>query len=96
MTSRYPAAWKISKITPIAKTNTPSSPADHRPISVLPTLSKAMEIIMRKQITVHIKSNGMMSYLQYGFRAKHSTTTKSQQRPTDGVRKKAAVNINPT
>jgi hypothetical protein len=23
MTSRYPVAWKISKITPIAKTNTP-------------------------------------------------------------------------
>jgi hypothetical protein len=75
MTSRYPAAWKISKITPIAKTNTSSSPADYSPISVLPMLSKAMEIIIRKQITVHIESNGMMSYLQSGFRTKHSTTT---------------------
>jgi hypothetical protein len=75
MTSSYPAAWKVSKITPIAKTNTPSSPADYRPISVLPALSKAMEISMRKQITVDIESNGMMSYLQSGFRTKHSTTT---------------------
>jgi hypothetical protein len=33
MTSRYPAAWKISKITPIAKTNTPCCPANYRPIS---------------------------------------------------------------
>jgi hypothetical protein len=42
---------------------------------MLSALFKAMEIIMRKQITVHIVSNGMMSYLQSGFRTKHSTTT---------------------
>jgi hypothetical protein len=46
MTSRYPI-WKISKIRPIAKTNTPCRPANYRPISVLPALSKAMETIMR-------------------------------------------------
>jgi hypothetical protein len=75
MTCRYPEAWKISKITTIAKTNTPCSPAGYRPTSVLSALSKAMDIIMRKEITVHIESIEMLSYLQSGFRAKHSTTT---------------------
>jgi hypothetical protein len=46
MTSRYPATWKISKITPITRTNIPCSPADYRSISVLPALSKAMEVII--------------------------------------------------
>jgi hypothetical protein len=68
-------AWKISKITTIAKTHTPCSPTDYRPISVLQALSKAMEIIMQKQITVLIESNRMLSYLQSGFRAKYSKTT---------------------
>jgi hypothetical protein len=44
---------------------------------------------------VHIKSNRMMSYLQSEFRAKYSTTT-ALLKVTDGVRKKASVNINPT
>jgi hypothetical protein len=64
-------------------------------INVLPALSKAIEKIIRKQITVHIKSNRMMSYLQSGFRAKYSTTT-ALLKVTDDVRKKASVNINPT
>jgi hypothetical protein len=37
----------------------------------------------------------MMSYLQSAFQGKHGFI-ESYKRPTDGVRKKAAVNINPT
>jgi hypothetical protein len=66
MTANYPATWK---------TNNLCGPADYRPISVPPALSKAMEIIMKRQITGHIENNRMMTCYQSGFRAKHSTTT---------------------
>jgi hypothetical protein len=48
----YPTAWKVSKVIPIAKISDPHSdpPKDYRPISVLPALSKALEIVMRDQI----------------------------------------------
>jgi hypothetical protein len=44
---------------PVAKTTDPDSLSDYRPICTLPALSKAMEIIMRNQITLHIERNGM-------------------------------------
>jgi hypothetical protein len=72
MSSSYPASWKLSKIMPVAKTNNPGSLSGYRAISILPALSKAMEIIMRNQITAHIKRNGMMDRLQSGFRSNHS------------------------
>jgi hypothetical protein len=53
-------------------TNNPGSLSDYRYISILPALSKAMEIIMRNQITGHIERNGMMGRLQSGFRSNHS------------------------
>jgi hypothetical protein len=66
--NHYPATWKTSKITLIVKTNNPCGPADYRPISILPSnLSKAMEIIMKRDITGHIENNRMMSCYQSGF-----------------------------
>jgi hypothetical protein len=59
----YPAPWKLSKIMPI---------------SILPALSKVMEIIMRNQITAHIERSGMMSRLQSGFRSNHSPPKKNE------------------
>jgi hypothetical protein len=55
---------------PVVNTNDPGMP-----ISILPVLSKAMEIIMRNQNTAHIERNGMMNKLQSGLRSNHSTTT---------------------
>jgi hypothetical protein len=75
MSSNYPASWRLSKIMPVAKTNDPGSLSDYRPICILPALSKAMEIIMRNQVTAQIERNGMMSRLQSGFRSNHSTIT---------------------
>jgi hypothetical protein len=45
--SIYPAAWKTSKIMPIAKKNEPNNMSYCRQINVLPALSKAIEIIMK-------------------------------------------------
>jgi hypothetical protein len=49
--------------------------SDYRPISILPTLSKAMEIIVRRQITCYVERNGMVSQSQCGVRANHSISS---------------------
>jgi hypothetical protein len=56
-----------------------------RLIIILPALSKAMEIIMRNQITAHIERNVMMSRLQSGFRSHHSLF-KNNECPAFGFR----------
>jgi hypothetical protein len=60
---------------PVAKNNDPSGLSDCRLNNILPALSKAVEIIMRKQMTTYIEQNGMINRLQSGFRSNHSTTT---------------------
>jgi hypothetical protein len=76
MSSSYPASWKLSIIMPVARTNDPGRLSDYRPISILPALSKAMEVIMRNQIAAHIGRNGMMSRLQSRFRSNHGPPQK--------------------
>jgi hypothetical protein len=72
-TSKFPMAWKISKIVPIAKKNEPVTLSDYRPISILPALSKAMEVIVNRQINGYIENNGLLCRFQSGFRSNHST-----------------------
>jgi hypothetical protein len=86
MTSKYPKTWKISKVIPIAKVNNPSCPADYRPFSILPAISKGIEIIMRRQITEYVEQKGLLSSHQSGFRLKHSTTTALLKVSNDVIR----------
>jgi hypothetical protein len=48
---------------------------DYRPISILPALSKALELVMRDQIVLVFDERGLISGFQSGFRPGHSTTT---------------------
>jgi hypothetical protein len=73
--SIYPAGWKTSIIMPVAKKSEPSNMSDDRPISVLPTLSKAIEIIMKRQINAFLMDKGLLGDYQSGFRSHHSTST---------------------
>jgi hypothetical protein len=56
-TSSFPMTWKLSKVMPVAKNNDSSGLSDYRPISIVPALSKAEDIIMRKQMTTYNDSN---------------------------------------
>jgi hypothetical protein len=54
----------------------PLEPAHLRPISILPALSKALEIlIMRDQMVCFLESVGALNVFQSGFRSGHSTVT---------------------
>jgi hypothetical protein len=48
---------------------------DYRLISVLPSLSKAIEIIMKRQINALLMDRGFLNNYQSGFRTHHSTST---------------------
>jgi hypothetical protein len=57
-------------VVPVAKV---PEPGNFRPISILPALSKALQIIMRDQIVAYLTDIGALSPLQSGFRSDHST-----------------------
>lgn len=73
--SSFPDPWKIAKIIPIPKIKNPVSLVDFRPISILPTLSKAFENILKQQINDHLLKNNLHCQFQSGYRPFHSTTT---------------------
>lgn len=73
--SHYPKLWKIAKVIPVPKKNTPSGLCDFRPISLLSFLSKALEKVLKKEICNYIYNCNLLSKFQSGFREKHSTTT---------------------
>ena len=71
----FPSQWKIAKLIPLFKSGDKSSPANYRPIALLPCVSKVLEKIVQKQLTNYLKVNNLLCAAQSGFRDKHSTTT---------------------
>jgi hypothetical protein len=72
-----PTQWKTAIIHPVAKVNCPSSPADFRPISVTPVLSRVVEReIVHRYIYPTFVQLPMSKKLedQYAFRPTGSTT----------------------
>jgi hypothetical protein len=73
--SCFPDAWKQSKLIPIPKNRTPSTLSDYRPISILPSLSKVIEKILKEQITEHLNKFGLLDQYQSAYRVAHSTSS---------------------
>ena len=71
----FPNLWKVSKISPIPKTNHPKEPSDYRPISILPILSKVYEKLIMKQMSEFLESEELLSINQSGFRKGYCTVT---------------------
>lgn len=75
--SSFPQCWKVARITPIPKVGNPKTVSDFRPISILPALSKACELLMKNQIDEFLALDNRTNIFsnQSGFRANHSTST---------------------
>ncbi|KAJ4433300.1 hypothetical protein ANN_15559 [Periplaneta americana] len=74
-TSIFPKAWKNVFVRPIPQVKTPTTPNDCRPISILPTLSKALERIVHRQLIDYLNRYELLDTCQSGFRTRHSTAT---------------------
>lgn len=70
----FPSAWKISKVIPILKPGKdPTTPKSYRPISLLPSLSKLFENLIKTRLQNFVDENNIMIAEQFGFRNGHST-----------------------
>ena len=72
--SQFPQIWKLARISPIPKNDSPSSEEELRPILILPALS-IFEKVVAKQIVEFIETNNLLSESMGGFRKGHSTAT---------------------
>ena len=71
--STFPLPWKKAEIVPILKSGDSEEPANTRPISLLPILSKACERAAHTQFTNFLDLNNVIHRLQSGNRKLHST-----------------------
>ena len=68
-----PSKMKIAKIVPIFKKGNVTDPANYRPVSLLPCLSKILERVMYNKVLKFLDLHNILYSHQYGFRTKHST-----------------------
>lgn len=70
----FPDKWKTAHIIPLKKPNKPPFlAASYRPISLLSTLSKLYESILKRNLDIHLDRNNILPDFQMGFRKYHST-----------------------
>ena len=53
--STFPEILKTADVTPIFKKNDPEEPDNYRPISIIPCISKVIEILIKEQLTEYLQ-----------------------------------------
>lgn len=72
-TATFPDCLKLAMVTPIYKKGPRTDPANYRPISSLPIISKLFEKVLKEQIVDHLEQKNVLSNRQFGFRKFNST-----------------------
>lgn len=70
----FPSCFKVAKIIPLYKGGDQSNPSNYRPISLLPTISKVIERLVKRRLTTFLERHNIINEHQYGFQAKKNTT----------------------
>ena len=71
----FPDKLKQAKVIPLFKSGTREDPANYRPISILPTLSKIFERHIANHMHEYFKKTDIIHKYQSGFRKDHSCVT---------------------
>ena len=71
----FPTAWKLARVSPIPKIETPIEADDYRPIDILSALSKVYERVILHQMLEYIDQHDIFKQSISGYRKGHSTTT---------------------
>lgn len=72
-TGTFPSCLKIAEVVPLFKSGDHDSPSNYRPVSLLPTLSKIIEKLVKKRILDFLHRNKVLCAEQFGFHASKST-----------------------
>ena len=68
----FPSIFKIAKVEPTFKSGNKQIVNNYRPISLLPTLSKILEKLIKIRLIKFFDKYQVLYEFQYGFREKHS------------------------
>lgn len=72
-TGVFPNKMKVAKILPLFKKGASNSMDNYRPISLLPTMSKILEKVVKNQIEFNIEQQDIIPKNQFGFKKNNST-----------------------
>lgn len=73
-TGLFPSCFKVAKVIPLYKGGDRSSPSNYRPISLLSTLSKVVESLVKRRLMEFIARHAILSTDQYGFQPNRNTS----------------------
>ena len=59
----YPSKLKLADVSPVFKKDNPLLAKNYRPVSVLPTVTKIFDRLMRKQLNEHINQFCLHFYM---------------------------------
>ena len=83
----FPESWKIGKIIPIyKKKGSKLDKKNYRPVSLLRSASKVLELIINQQVLRYFETNGLLSKTQHGFRPCRSTFSALAQMHDDWIK----------
>ena len=71
----FPNALKLAKVIPIHKKGNKTCPENYRPISLITTFAKILEIAMKNRLTTFLQKYNLISEEQHGFCRGKSTDT---------------------
>lgn len=69
----FPDELKISRVCPVYKKGPKDKPESYRPVSLVPVLSKIIEIIVYNQVILFLEENEILYSSQFGFRRGRAT-----------------------
>ena len=72
---KVPSQWKHAKVIPLLKKGDTMQPANYRPVSLLPVLSKVLEQAVFMQLIRYLEGNKLIHPNHHGGRQAHNTAT---------------------
>jgi exonuclease III len=75
LTGQVPQIWKESLVVPIQKVAGTIKAEEFRPINMLHTLEKNLELVVKGQLTEYLNNNVLLIPEQSGYRESHSCET---------------------
>ena len=73
--SIFPSELKVAKVTPLYKKGSINECGNYRPISILPTISKILELFVKDKLVNYLSVNKLLTEYQHGYIQSKSTTT---------------------